>query len=883
MTSVRGTRLLGSGLVLVLAVFGVLMTARPLPAEVGQPVAWGLQVVTAAAAVVAMLRAARRAEGDLRRARRLVAAALVAGAAAGVVATVQQLVTGRSPDVPSFEDVVHLAWLPLVTVALLSYPVVDTRPGSRARSLCEGMVAASALWFATHMLLLEPAAVGAGASLPGRLTLLAYPVGDVFVLGMLASLLRRVQAPARRELSLTGGGLAVYVVSDLAYSVLEAQGRYRADSWVSVVAEVGLVLILLGALGAAGEGPESRTWRRVVDVLPRLPVALVVVLSTVTIVRGDGLSAGQFVAGSALVVSLLLRHVVTGRDRDALTDRLQAREELWRALVTGSSDLVTLHAGDGTVSYASPSLGRTLGIDTDTVLGRSIRAWVHPDDREGLDEAWREALAVPGGTAERVCRLQAGDGEWRWMQTQVLNRLDHPGVRGVVVTSRDVHERHLLEQQLGHAAYHDALTGLGNLARARQLLEACYASVPPRPATVVLVDLDGFKAVNDTFGHARGDLLLEAVAERLRGCVRGTDEVARIGGDEFVLVLDGDEDRAAARVLAAVQQPVVVGGTSLQVAASVGIATTADAASPDELLRNADLAMYASKEAGRNRATAYEPRMHEAATSRMTISRGLRRALDEGGLALHYQPIVSLPHGTLVAAEALLRWHDPEHGDVSPEVFIEVAEQSGLIAEVDVWVLDRACRDVAAWRADGLAPPRVSINISRRQMTAELPDLVAAALARHGLAGEDLCLEVTESAVVPDAEVAAQVLTRVRELGVEVALDDFGTGQSSLSQLARLPVDSVKIDRSFTTSSVGDRGARRLLTSIVRVCQALSLPVVAEGIEQGEVADLLARVGCDRGQGWHFGRPEPEERFRSRLVVGPVPGPRQASDGVAAR
>jgi diguanylate cyclase (GGDEF)-like protein len=425
--------------------------------------------------------------------------------------------------------------------------------------------------------------------------------------------------------------------------------------------------------------------------------------------------------------------------------------------------------------------------------------------------------------------------------------------------------------QRAHEANHDPLTRLLNRRAFTNHIEGFLGShdeQTPRGA-IVLLDLDGFKQVNDTFGHAHGDELLCQVAERLSRCLRQHDEVSRIGGDEFVLVLDGEQDAAAisSRVLATLRTAVPVAGISVSVRASLGIALTRDAASPDELLRNADLAMYASKASGRDRVTWYEPWMHESARRRMSLHHGLRTALAEGHLALHYQPIVRLPDGAIVGAEALLRWEHPLEGPIAPDVFIPVAEESGIIADIDVWVLEQACLDVAAWRARGLSVPPVSINVSRRHMTLELPDLLQAALSRHGLPGSALCIEVTESAVVPDAEVASLALTRVRELGVTVALDDFGSGQSSLSQLARLPVDSVKIDRSFTCPTA-DPAALRLLTSIVRVCQALSLPIVAEGIEQAELAEFLAEIGCDRGQGFHFGRPQSARRFRT--LLGPV-------------
>jgi EAL domain-containing protein (putative c-di-GMP-specific phosphodiesterase class I) len=337
----------------------------------------------------------------------------------------------------------------------------------------------------------------------------------------------------------------------------------------------------------------------------------------------------------------------------------------------------------------------------------------------------------------------------------------------------------------------------------------------------------------------------------------------------------------AERVLAALRAPLSIAGTPLPIGASLGIASTDDALTAEELLRNADLAMYASKSSGRNRITPYRAEMHEAAALRMQVHRGLRRALDEGHLALHYQPIVELPSGEVIGGEALLRWRDPDLGPISPEVFIPIAEESGIISEIDGWVLGRACRDIRLWLDDGVDVPRISVNVSRRHMTADLPRMVAEALSRHGLTGERLCIEVTETAVVPDADLASAVLHGVRALGVTVSLDDFGAGESSLSQLARLPVDTVKIDRSFTRTAVADAGARRLLISIVRVCQSLSLPVVAEGIETRELAHLLADMGCLQGQGWYFARDAPADAF-SVLVAGGALPVRTRADHVRA-
>jgi diguanylate cyclase (GGDEF)-like protein/PAS domain S-box-containing protein len=853
--------------------FAALLLLQPLPRSVGEPVAWAVQTVTVLAACTAMLRRARAGDGRLRRARLLIAGSLVAGATAGVLAVGWVATTGAPPPDPSVVDAVYFCYLPLVVAGLLSYPVLDTRAGSGTRALLEGVVAASALWFIVYSVLLGPAHVGAALALPTQLATLAYPAADLFVLGLLASLLPRVAPAARRELIIIGGSLGLYAIADLAYSVLAATGTYRADSWVSVLAEAGLLLIVVGARTSDRGQLTVRASSPLLRGLPAVPVVVAIIVALSIAFSGGAISGTQLFSGITLVAGLFLRQLVGSRDQQRLTERLRVREELFRSLVTGASDLITLHDGTGQITYASPAVERVLGLPQREIMGMPLGRILQPDDARRLQQAFDEVLLEPGASAECLVQLRSASGDWRWMQVLLHNRLHDPSVRGVIGNSRDVHERHVLERRLEHAAFHDALTDLGNLAQARASLDRCYAA--GRNSAVILVDLDGFKAVNDTFGHAHGDALLRGVAERLRQCLRAEDEVMRLGGDEFIVVVDDAQDAQplAERLLAALREPMTVAGTTLTVGASLGVASTVDAAVPDELLRNADLAMYAAKAAGRGQVACYLPSMHASATRRMVLTRGLRAALDDDQLRLHYQPIVQLPQGEILGAEALLRWDHPVEGPISPAVFIPVAEESGLIGDIDLWVLERACRDIAQWRAAGLPVPRISINVSRRHMTAELPAVIAGALARHGLTGEALCVEVTESAVVPDPVAAAAALSQVRALGVTVALDDFGSGESSLSQLVRLPVDSVKIDRSFTQHALADLASLRLLTSIVGVCQALSLPIVAEGIEQQELADVLAGIGCDRGQGFHFARPQPAEQFVS-LLTAPVPAPR---------
>ena len=834
-----------------------------LPSRVGRPLTYGVQTAVALTAVGLLFRRTRRSVGGLRRARLLVALGLLSGGLGGVLAVVIVSISGRATGAASMViDLMSLAALGVFVVALLSYPVEDTSPGSHLRSLLDGTVASAALWFLAYPLI--------GSTSNEGVLALVFPVADLFVLGILISVLSRVQWRVRTELNLLGVGLTCYLGADLAYSVFQATDSYRPDSWVGVLALVGLLFVTHAAgrpeTHAHAPGPAVHARldpTRVLAVLPHLPVLGGMLACAYLAVTGGDLSGGRLAVAASIVAVLGLRHLVMTRDQVALTGRLAGRGRLFHSLVTSASDMISLHEIDGRLRYASPSVHARVG-PTETVEGH-LHDSVHPDDRAELEQMFARAIAKPGSRPRGTARLRALDGSWRWTQVQMLDCLADPAVQGVVVNCRDVHDEHEMASQLAHAAYTDALTGLGNLARARVLLDERYTGRVPTVAHVVLVDLDGFKAVNDTFGHAKGDQLLIEVAARLRACLRSTDEVARIGGDEFVLVLEGTDTSGAARVLAALQRPMEVGGTLLHIGASLGIACTRDAHSPDEVLRNADLAMYASKAGGRNRISTYEPPMHEAAASQMQLQRGLRAALADDRFELHYQPIVSLTGGTLDGVEALLRWTDPDLGAVSPQVFIPVAEECGLIEEIDSWVLERACRDLAGWRDLGLRTPRMNVNVSRHRLTPALPLDVAAALDRHDLRGTDLCIEVTESAVLRDTNLAVQSLTALRAMGVKVALDDFGTGQSSLSQLARLPLDEVKIDRSFSATKGADIVAYRLLTSIVGVCQTLSLKVVAEGLEDGAAVAALDGMGCDYGQGWYFGHPVPAHALALRL------------------
>jgi diguanylate cyclase (GGDEF)-like protein/PAS domain S-box-containing protein len=431
------------------------------------------------------------------------------------------------------------------------------------------------------------------------------------------------------------------------------------------------------------------------------------------------------------------------------------------------------------------------------------------------------------------------------------------------------------EEETRHRALHDPLTGLPNRTLFRDRLEHALAHAARRPATVAVLflDLDNFKAVNDTFGHGTGDELLSALTPRLQAALRSADTLARLGGDEFAVLCEdlGGEQEAVAiaeRVGAALAEPVVVGDNEHFVSASIGIALadTADA-SPEALLRDADAAMYRAKERGRARFELFDERLRERTLERLQTETRLRGAIQRGELRLVYQPVVSLADGSLRGVECLLRWEDPDRGSVAPAQFIPIAEQSGLIVPIGTWVLQEACRQASHWlRMRPDEPLKVSVNVSALQLVQpDFADIVAAALAAAGAPPQMLYLELTESVLIEAGEAPVRTLQELRELGVNVVLDDFGTGYSSLSYLQRFPLDILKVDRSFAAGLVGNPQSRAIYAAVIAMASALDLPVVAEGVETEDQVRQLQELGCNLAQGFYFGRPAAAEAIDALL------------------
>ena len=433
-----------------------------------------------------------------------------------------------------------------------------------------------------------------------------------------------------------------------------------------------------------------------------------------------------------------------------------------------------------------------------------------------------------------------------------------PG-KGWVSTHEDVTEQRRIQKRVAYLAHHDSLTGLANRALLRERMDTALNGGREIVA-VLCLDLDRFKEINDTLGHATGDALLQALAERLRSCVRDADTVARMGGDEFAIIQHGstqpeDSVALAARVIDAIARPYVINGQQMLVGTSIGIAISPnDGTQTDQLLRNADLALYRAKADGRGTYRLFEQDMDRRVQARRKLESDLRDALNKSEFELYYQPLVNLEHDAICGFEALLRWHHPERGKVSPAEFIPLAEETGLIVPIGEWVLRQACAEAAKWPGH----LKVAVNVSAAQFNPSLAGSVISALATAALPPNRLELEITESVMLQDGDAAFATLTALHDLGVRIALDDFGTGYSSLSNLRRFPFDKIKIDRSFVADlSLANVDAIALVRSVANLGVSLGMATTAEGVETQAQLDLVRAEGCTEIQGYFISAPRP--------------------------
>jgi diguanylate cyclase (GGDEF)-like protein/PAS domain S-box-containing protein len=575
-------------------------------------------------------------------------------------------------------------------------------------------------------------------------------------------------------------------------------------------------------------------------------------------------------------IGSLSAQVALALESAALTEDLliQQSQARFASLVANSSDVVMVVDPDTTITYASPSAHRVLGFDPDELDGRRFAELIVPEDRTHALSFLTTITDGEGHVGLTEYRVVNRDGSALHVETSRTNLMHDPNVRGIVLNTRDISERKQFEEQLSHQAFHDQITGLANRAlfqdRVMHALER--QSRDGKPVAVLFMDLDDFKTVNDSLGHAAGDQLLVEIAGRLVGRLRTADTAARLGGDEFgVLLEDGGEEGmtaadVAARILETFEEPFLLDGTEVYTHASIGISVAepdAPAQDADELLRNADVAMYMAKEAGKGRYQLFEPAMHDTALRRLELKAALQRAIDHEEFRLFYQPVMELPTGKIIGVEALLRWFHPDKGIVPPLDFIPLAEETGLIVQIGRWVLTEASR-FAAELVERFPTMQLdmAVNLSARQIARpEIVDEVRDALAASGLDPSRLVLEITESVMIHDIDLAIARLRELKKLGVQLAIDDFGTGYSSLNYVRRFPVDILKVDKSFIDGVTEEGESSALTAAVIELASILNLKQVAEGIERADQLERLIEMRCDLGQGFFFAKPLPADEL----------------------
>jgi diguanylate cyclase (GGDEF)-like protein/PAS domain S-box-containing protein len=570
----------------------------------------------------------------------------------------------------------------------------------------------------------------------------------------------------------------------------------------------------------------------------------------------------------------LVTQIVDVTDRIAAERSLAASEDLLRDVLNSSQDVIMQLDRELRVEYVNSRISELTGLSADDLIGMTPGQADFPGDLAALWEEYGRRVFESGEPLVREVEVDTFDGR-RWYEARLVPEFAADGsIAHVIATSRDVTARKADEESLRHLATHDALTGLANrTALIDEVTRALSAARRSGRATAVLmIDLDHFKNANDTLGHAAGDAVLQSAAARIEAAVRGGDLVARPGGDEFVIVmrdLDEPEEaiQAARRLVHEFRRPFTEHGGELYATASIGIAIAHATSEADQLVLEADTAMYAAKAGGRDRVMLFNEELRTAVTSRLALEADLRHALERGQLAVWYQPEVDLTTGSVIAVEALLRWHHPDGDVYTADRFIEIAEETGLILDIGDWVLQEACSQAASWiRTNPDRRLTVRVNVSALQLAeAGLLGALDIALSSSGLDPSRLCIEITETALLHETAAARENLEGIRARGTQIALDDFGTGYASLAYLRQYPVDVIKIDRSFITHLTTSDYDHRLVAGIIVLAEALDMKVTAEGVEHPSQAALLKELGCPGAQGYLYSRAVPADQVDALL------------------
>ncbi|MFB6516870.1 putative bifunctional diguanylate cyclase/phosphodiesterase [Streptomyces sp. NPDC056401] len=835
-----------------------------------------------------------------------------------------EVVLGEAVPKPSLADFAFLCFAPPAIVGLL---VLAKRPVTRAGWVCLGLdswlIGGSLLTLSWSLALAHAARTaqsGAPGSVPRAALSLAYPLLDIALVSMVLVLHFRRSETNRSAVNTAIAALALTVLSDALFTSPLLSAEYQSGQLLDAGWFAGSLLLAYAPWGARrlhpgpdpvaharAERPHSRP---ITGSLPALTPYLAAAVCTLGILYNvvDGRKVDRVVVftGCTVVLALVIRQGIMLLDNIALTQELAQKENHFRSLVQGSSDVIMIAAPTGTLRYVSPAAAGVYGREAEELVGTELATLIHPEDLGRVVHEVRRFLAAPPAeepTTRIECRFRSGGGEWLNVESTV-NR--HQG--GLILNSRDVTERVRLQAQLQHSAEHDPLTDLPNRAlftrRVRQALTGRRAG--DHSTAVLFIDLDGFKAVNDTIGHQAGDELLIEAARRLQDSVRAGDTAARLGGDEFAALIlgDGSRDRSAReyqvheiadRLRTTLSQPYRIAGSEVRVAASIGVAFADPGITPSDLMRNADLAMYRAKAGGKDRVEMYAPQMQAEVVRKAELAGRLRTALHDGEFALLHQPVVSLASGEISAVVAQARWRSAQGILFTPAEFLRVATYSeggasegeggstprtavpdaSRTAELGRWLLEEAVGQAAERHRAGHDVPVAVRMTAQRLLDRSMPlGSVEALLTRNGLPSGALVLELAVSDPRVPFDDLERRLAALRRLGVLIALDGFGSGYAAISALRRLPVDMLKLDRGLVEGVVESPRLHKITAGLLRIANDLGMQSVAEGVDLPEQVMALRAMGCTHGQGMAFSGPLDEYRLRRALVRGtfPVPG-----------
>ncbi|MCM1971712.1 EAL domain-containing protein [Streptomyces sp. G1] len=893
---------------------------------------FGLSAAAAVAAVSCLLHARSR-RVRFRPAWLLFALSSLMASLGNLVWGWYEVVLGRPVPSPSYADLFFLCFAPPAIVGLL---VLAKRPVTKAGWVCLGLdawlIGGSLLTLSWSLALAQTAAQSEATSVSHTALSLAYPLLDIALVSMVLALHFRRSAVNRTAVNTAIGALALTVMCDALFTSPLLHNSYRSGQLLDAGWFAGSLLLAYAPWATPRHGdperPESEGYTRVVHehvpgqqgprggahhppvqggdhsrypaarpiagslaaLTPYLAAAVCTLGILYNVLNGRSVDRVVLLTGGTVVLALVMRQGIMLIDNITLTQELAQKENHFRSLVQGSSDVIMIAAPNGILRYVSPAAAGVYGRSAEELVGTELANLIHPEDLGCVVHEVRRFLAASPGeepTTRIECRFRSGDGGWLNVESTV-NR--HHG--GLIFNSRDVTERVRLQAQLQHSAEHDPLTDLPNRAlftkRVQQALSGRRASdrgAALRGTAVLFIDLDGFKAVNDTIGHQAGDELLVQAARRLQEAVRHGDTASRLGGDEFaaLIVGDGTRDRAARernileladRLRVTLSQPYSIDGNDVRVAASIGVAFAEPGLGAGELLRNADLAMYRAKAAGKGRVELYKPQMQQDVVRKAELATRLRAALHDGEFVLLHQPVVSLEDGRITSVAAQARWRSSQGVLFTPAEFLRVSEDSDRTAELGRWMLQEAVELAAERTATGVSVPVCVRMSARRLLDRSMPlDSIEALLTRHGLPSGGLVIELSDTDVRTSLDELERRLSALRRLGVRIALDGFGTGCGAITALRRLPVDILKLDRGLVDGVVESARLHKITSGLLRIAADLGLQSVADGVDLPEQVVALRAMGCTHGQGMAFSGPLDEYRLRRALGSGHYPVP----------